>query len=169
MIRYTIRGRIWWIIPGELAGMPMPFVDRRRRKRPKARLNAYEDDLPYLSEVGIRSVASLVHGSARFDAVYGNLDFKYLFLPVHDGEAPNFGQVMQFVRFYEISPKACAVHCEGGVGRTGTMLAAFLMQRGHSASEALKRVRAAQPAAIESDIQKRFLINFQAQMKKREP
>ncbi len=34
-------GFLWWVIPGVLAGMPMPFVHPERRLNSGGALNAY--------------------------------------------------------------------------------------------------------------------------------
>jgi hypothetical protein len=39
---------LWWVIPGVLAGMPMPFIHPERRLNSGGPLNAYEDELPEL-------------------------------------------------------------------------------------------------------------------------
>ena len=37
---------LWWVIPGALAGMPMPFIHPERWLNMGAPLIAYEDELP---------------------------------------------------------------------------------------------------------------------------
>jgi len=160
MLRYSIRHYIWWLVPGQIAGMPMPFIDPARRKAPDSALKQFDDDLPFLWELGIRSVVSLVKDSPRYEPIYSKLGFQYLLLPIADGNAPTHHQVVQFADFVATHKTPCAVHCEGGVGRTGTMLAAYLIQKGSTAQLAIETVRKAQPAAIESDIQVRFLKAF---------
>ncbi len=160
MLRYSVRNYLWWLTPGELAGMPFPFIDPIRRKLPTSTLRQFDDDLVFLSDSGIRSVVSLVKDSPRYENVYSGLGFQYQLLPIADGEAPTEIQVSQFCEFMKTSPKACAVHCEGGVGRTGTMLAAYLILKGSTAAAAIAQVRGSQPAAIESDIQLKFLSNL---------
>lgn len=45
------------------------------------------------------------------------------------------------------------VHCMGGLGRAGTIAARLLVELGWSAEEAITRVRAVRPGAIETDAQ----------------
>jgi ADP-ribosyl-[dinitrogen reductase] hydrolase len=49
------------------------------------------------------------------------------------------------------------IHCMGGLGRTGTIAALILMERGMEATEAIAAVRAARPGAIESLQQEHYL------------
>ncbi|MEM7386310.1 MAG: protein-tyrosine phosphatase family protein [Verrucomicrobiota bacterium] len=51
------------------------------------------------------------------------------------------------------------MHCEAGLGRTGTMIAMLLLAEGASPDDAISQVRAAQPAAIETAEQLNFLAN----------
>ncbi|MGE0326021.1 MAG: dual specificity protein phosphatase family protein, partial [Polyangiaceae bacterium] len=53
-----------------------------------------------------------------------------------------------------------AVHCHAGLGRTGTMLAAFLIYRGETAEAAITRVREVRPSYIQSQAQLDFLKRF---------
>lgn len=54
------------------------------------------------------------------------------------------------------------VHCLAGKGRTGTVLAGWLMKhRGHSATQAINHLRARQPAAVESPEQEGFLDAYE--------
>jgi atypical dual specificity phosphatase len=46
-----------------------------------------------------------------------------------------------------------AVHCGGGLGRTGTVLACHLVRHGLGAEEAVARVRAVRPGAVETRAQ----------------
>ena len=52
------------------------------------------------------------------------------------------------------------LHCAGGLGRTGTVAALLLIDRGLPAAEAMERVRAARPGAIETASQEAFLLDY---------
>jgi protein-tyrosine phosphatase len=54
------------------------------------------------------------------------------------------------------------VHCKGGLGRAGTVAARLLIERGHTADDAMVKVRAARPGAIENATQERYLQGLQA-------
>ncbi len=162
MSAVQIDNLLWWVIPGVLAGMPMPFVHPERRMACGATLSEFHDELPGLYSAGVRAVVSLLNIPS--DApVYESAGFKFLCLPLPDGGAPTKGQVAEFVRFVaeqraELRP--VAVHCEAGLGRTGTMLATYLIAQGELAGEAIRRVRAVEKVAIETATQIRFLEQY---------
>jgi atypical dual specificity phosphatase len=55
-----------------------------------------------------------------------------------------------------------AVHCLAGLGRTGTVLAAWMIKEGGlSAEEAIRRLRLLQPGFIQSQEQEEFLLIFE--------
>lgn len=150
---------LWWVIPNELAGMPMPFVHPQRRMNQGGKLSAFDDELPLLADEGIKAVVSLLNLPGDL-LIYTSAGFDFLCLPIPDGGAPSLEQAYTFTRFVDAcreQEKAVAVHCEAGIGRTGTMLAAYLILKGTKPEHAISRVRAAEPAAIETHVQANFL------------
>ena len=55
-----------------------------------------------------------------------------------------------------------AVHCLGGLGRTGVVACRLLVESGVVPSEALSRVRKARPGAVETHEQVRYVLALQA-------
>jgi atypical dual specificity phosphatase len=142
--------------------MPMPYIHPERRLHGGGALRAYDDDLPSLYDSGIRAVVSLLNLPAD-QRIYEDAGFAYLCLPIPDGSAPSLEQTQRFVRFLDeqqLLGRAVAVHCAAGRGRTGTMLATYLISQGVPWLEAIARVRASEPAAIETSRQMGFLKDF---------
>ena len=143
--------------------MAMPFFHPERWANPqKFAPTAFEDDLPLLADLGIGAVVSLLDANSAH-AIYASAAIDFLCLPIVDGTEPSVQQAHRFVRFADerlATGKAVAVHCAAGLGRTGTMLAAYLIAHGSNAPEAIRSVRQAQPAAIETRRQVEFLHQF---------
>jgi len=55
------------------------------------------------------------------------------------------------------------IHCRGGLGRAGTIAALLLIERGASAGQALRRVRAVRKGAIETNSQEAWLAGRSGQ------
>ena len=147
------------MIPGVLAGMPMPFIHPERRMNQGGKLEDYADDLAILRTAGVQGVVSLLNLPGD-EPVYQSAGFAFLCLPILDGYAPTNEQADCFVRFVDESRAknaAVAVHCEAGLGRTGTMLAAYLISTGSTAGEAIQKIRAIEKSAVETERQIQFL------------
>jgi len=154
---------IWWILSGVLGGMPMPFIHPERRLNLGGTIEAYDDDLQGLYREGVRAFACLLNIPADA-AVFQTAGFDFKYLPIGEGQAPTIEQANEFIVFVEQArwrnrPVVC--YCEAGLGRTGTMLATYLIHTGKPAHEAIVAVRTVEPAAIETKLQIAFLERFE--------
>jgi atypical dual specificity phosphatase len=76
-----------------------------------------------------------------------------LHVPVVDFTAPTAEQLRHGVDAIEAGLAAgepVAVNCGAGLGRTGTLIACYLVSQGLSPDEAIARVRAARPGSVET-------------------
>jgi len=88
-------------------------------------------------------------------------------LPVRDFTAPSLAQIREAVAAIGAARAAgepVAVHCAGGKGRTGTMLACSFVAQGMGAKEAIAAVRAARPGSVETRGQARRIAEYAASL-----
>lgn len=163
--RMRIMVRFFWVIEGELAGCSRPggAVDWRGQARTEqAIMEQLDQDVRWLRGKGIGAVLSLTEtplhpaGLAQHDLIVRHL-------PVPDLQAPlreEFITALWFIDAQRQAGRAVAVHCLMGQGRTGTILAAYLIRQGLSADEAIARIRHLCPGAIEMPAQEQALHAF---------
>ncbi len=158
----------YWVIEGLLAGCPRP--GGRSRGNPfdgKSEAlteddRRLDDDLTWLEEQGIGAVLSLTETPLAAETLARH-DLAVLHLPVPDMTPPTTGQLVQALEFIDeqhARGRAVVVHCLMGQGRTGTVLAAYLIRGGVSPAEALRQIRAVCVGAVESASQERALYTF---------
>ena len=153
---------LWWAIEGVLAGMGMPYVSPSRRNNLGGGLEEYDDEVPLIYQTGIRAIACLLNIPSD-KSVFETAGFKFQCLPIQDGHPPTCSQAQEFVRFvHECRSRnmPVAVFCEAGLGRTGTMIACYLISTGKSAAESIALIRSKEPSAVETLHQIKFLEEF---------
>ena len=75
---------------------------------------------------------------------------RYVRIPIRDGQTPREAEVDRFLSTVAASPGVTFVHCGAGVGRTGTMAAAYAVATHELTShQALRRNLAVGPPSLE--------------------
>ena len=126
-----------------------------------------EAELKAVKEQGVQAIVSLT-GTPLSPNVVSRLGFQYLHS--HISGAPSIEQldhIIQFVERENAHSKPVLVHCGEGKGRTGTVLAAYLVYHGLSADEAIRMVREKRPGSIENLEQENAVREFEKHLKKR--
>jgi atypical dual specificity phosphatase len=128
-----------WLLDNKLAGSGMPTT---------------HSEIDWVVKQGVRSIVTMTEESLPDSWVQG---IKYLHVPTEDFSAPDMKQIDQAVDFIQEriqNNEPVMVHCAAGVGRTGTILACYLIKyQKLSAKDAIEKVRKERPGSIQSESQ----------------
>ena len=150
----------YWLIPNALAGCRRPGGFGSGAEW-AARCDA---DLAWLRRQGIAAILTLTEDPID-PAALARHGFASLHLPVEDLTPPRPDQIhagLAFIDEHRAHGRAVAVHCLMGQGRTGTILAAYLIRGGLDPGSAVAAVRAVCPGAVENALQEEALAAFAA-------
>jgi atypical dual specificity phosphatase len=140
-----------WLKKGQLAGTPLPGV-----------FFEMDYDLKALQRVGVTTLVSLTE-SPLDGSKLAPFGLKAIWEPIPDMGAPSIEQGLRLCRRIDAciaAGEVVVVHCLAGLGRTGTVLAAYLIWQGTRALESLETVRRIEPRWVQSQEQVDFLENF---------
>ncbi|XP_072290160.1 dual specificity protein phosphatase CDC14B isoform X2 [Eucyclogobius newberryi] len=135
-----------WIIPGKFLAFSGPH--------PKSKiengypLHAPEAYIPYFRKHNITCVVRLnkkMYDARRFtDSGFEHHDLFFV-----DGSTPNDSIVRKFLNICENAEGGIAVHCKAGLGRTGTLIACYIMKHYRlTAAEAIAWIRICRPGSV---------------------
>lgn len=138
-----------WVVEGSIGACRYPRTDA---------------DLRALADRGIAVLLNL-HEEAHDADRLARCGLTEVHVPVRDFTAPapeQIGAGVAAIRGAVEQGRAIAVHCGAGLGRTGTMLACYLVSTGMSADAAIERVRAIRPGSIETERQRIAVRDYAA-------
>lgn len=93
-----------------------------------------------------------------------NRGMRSLWFPIPDfgipASVPALQALVQMILAAVGQGQTVVVHCKGGLGRSGLVIASCLTTLGYSAEEAFLRVRKARPGSVETREQEEFVAQF---------
>jgi atypical dual specificity phosphatase len=138
-----------WVVRDKLAGSGLPVT---------------EEEFRWLIEKGIKSIVSVREVPLPSKWLDGS-GIDYLHLMVEDYGAPSMEAMEKTVEYIDKSihsGKPVLVHCAAGKGRTGAVLAAYLIKKENlTAEQAIKKIRLMRPGSVQSLTQETALSMYE--------
>ena len=135
-----------WLIEDKLAGSAIPTS---------------KDEINWLHEQGVKSIVTI-----REEPLDENWvgEMKYLHVHSNDMGVPTFDDLKESVDFIHNrieDNEPVMVHCLAGLGRTGTILACYLIKyEKMSAEDAIQHVREKRHGSIQSFVQEELIFQY---------
>jgi atypical dual specificity phosphatase len=141
-----------WVIEGKLAGSGMPMN--------------YSQFLWVMTH-GVKAIVTVreVPLPSKWFSNGNGDDVDYFHLRVEDYSAPSLEEIdntIDYIQQQISKNKPVMVHCAAGRGRTGTILAAYLIKKENvTANQAIKKIRSIRPGSIQSNQQEMALYMYE--------
>jgi len=122
-----------------------------------------EDAFTLLWKLGIRAMINLAEEPLPGE-ILRKVGILIEHISVVDFTAPTLHQVEQalsMIHFCLDRNMPVAVHCIAGLGRTGTILACYLVGEGKSADQAIKTIRKWRPGSVENSEQETVIYEYE--------
>ena len=147
-------GNLWRKVHGKLTKRPTNFSWLLDNKLAGCGMPTSVEELKWIQDQGIKSIVTMTE-TALPQAWVKNVN--YLHIPTEDLSAPDMEKIDSVVDFIHQRLECdvpVMVHCAAGIGRTGTILACYLIKyQNHSAKNAIDKVRKKRPGSVQSESQ----------------
>ena len=136
-----------WIIEKKLAGSAIPTS---------------KEEIDWIKQEGVKSIVTIREEPLEDEWIK---DINYLHVHSNDMGIPEFSDLVDSVDFIHqriTNDEPVMVHCLAGLGRTGTILACYLIKyEDMTADDAIEKVRRERHGSIQSFSQEEIIFRFE--------
>ena len=163
----TIYGDVWRKVHGTITGKPDNFSWLLENKLAGSALPTSIDEVQWAIDQGVKSIIT-VREEPLDDTWVKNVN--YLHVLSNDMGVPEFNDLVYAVDFIHrrvTNNEPVLVHCLAGLGRTGTLLACYLVKyQKMPTDDAIQKVREERPGSIQSYPQEEIIFRFEKFLKR---
>jgi len=163
----TIYGDVWRKVHGTVTGRPDKFSWLIENKLAGSGIPTSIDEVQWMIKQGVKSIVTIREEPLDESWVK---DVNYLHILSNDMSVPEFDDLVYAVDFIHrriTNNEPVLVHCLAGMGRTGVILACYLIKyQKMSASEATEKIREERPGSIQSYPQEEIIFRFEKSLKR---
>lgn len=161
-------GNLWRKIHGRIAKRPTNFSWLINNKLAGSGMPTSFEEIIWIQKQGVKSIVTMTEDGLPASWLDG---VKYLHVPTEDFAAPDIDRIDSAVEFIHQrirSKEPVMVHCAAGIGRTGTILASYLIKyENMTAKEAIEKVREQRPGSIQSEPQEIAVSMYEKYLKQK--
>ncbi len=147
-------GNLWRKVHGRITKKPTNFSWLINDKLAGSGMPTSSAELEWIIKKGVKSVVTMTEAPLPESWIK---NIKYLHVPTEDLSTPDIEEIDNTVDFIHERIKnnePTMVHCAAGIGRTGTILACYLVKYHNlSAKDSIDKVRKERPGSIQSESQ----------------
>ena len=157
----TIYGDAWRKVHGIVTGRPDNFSWILEGKLAGSAIPTSKDEVTWLQEQGVKTIVTIREEPLDKDWVS---QMNYLHVLSDDMGVPTFEDLKNSVDYVHKkiqNNEPVMVHCLAGLGRTGTILACYLIKyEKMSAEDAIQHVREQRHGSIQSFVQEEMIFQY---------